>query len=146
LSQNTIHSIRIRYCEPLEPCQLADFRWQRRELIVAGLKARDDNQIMILLPQEPHFELLQTGQQTELGRKRRELVAGDLKTPWLLVRSRSNLRQSHPEVLERCQVRNFARQRAKRVVEEEQSLHVLHAEQLGRHLGQIHVIQLMTIV
>jgi hypothetical protein len=75
-----IQSIRISYSEPLELCQLADFRWQRRELVVFGLKRRDMGQIMIQLARVPHVEPLQIGQQKELGRKRRELVVGGLKT------------------------------------------------------------------
>jgi hypothetical protein len=49
------------------------------------------------------------------------------------------------EILERRQVRDFARQRAKLVVEEVELLHVFHAEQLGRHLNQTHVIKLKTV-
>jgi hypothetical protein len=88
LDQMTIHSIRFSHVEMLEQCQLADFRWQRRELIAADLKARDGGEIKIRLPRLPHVERLEIGQQTELRRKRRKLVAVDLKTTWLLVRSR----------------------------------------------------------
>jgi hypothetical protein len=88
LGQITIHSIRISHVERLEPCQLADFRWQRRELVVADLKARHGGQIKIHLPRVPHVETLQIGQQTELGRKRRELVVEDLKNNVPVVRSR----------------------------------------------------------
>jgi hypothetical protein len=73
------HSIRVSHVELLELCQLADFSWQRRELVVGELKARDTGQIMIHLPLVPHVEFLQIGQQTELGRKRCELVAVDLE-------------------------------------------------------------------
>ena len=87
-----IRSIRISHSEPLELWQMADFCRERRELVVADLKARDAGQIKVHLPRVSHKETLQIGQQTELGRKRRELVAVDLKTPWLLVRSRSIFR------------------------------------------------------
>jgi hypothetical protein len=80
LGQIPLHSIRISHREPLEPCQLADFRWQRRELVGADLTAREGGQIKIHLPRLPYGELLEIGQQTELRRKRRELVVGDLKT------------------------------------------------------------------
>jgi hypothetical protein len=40
-------------------------------------------QIMINLPRLSYGEPLEIGQQTELRRERRELVAGDLKTPRL---------------------------------------------------------------
>ena len=53
---------------------------------------------------------------------------------------------SHIELIKRYQVRNFARQRAKLVVEEVECLDVLHAEQLGRQLRQTHVNQLKTDV
>jgi hypothetical protein len=56
-----------------------------------------------------------------------------------------SLRESHIEPLERRQVRNFARQRAKVVVVEPELLHVLHAEQLGRHLRQTHENKLTTM-
>ncbi len=56
-----------------------------------------------------------------------------------------SLRQSYPELLERRQVRNFARQRAKLVEGEVESPQVLHAEQLGRQLRQTHVIKLRTM-
>jgi hypothetical protein len=73
----------ISHVEPLELCQLADFRWQRRELVVGDLEAREGGQIKIHPLRSPHVETLQIGQQTELGRKRRELVADDLKTTCL---------------------------------------------------------------
>jgi hypothetical protein len=66
----------------------------------------------------PHVEQLQIGQQEELGRKRREPVAADLKehdSGQIMIQSRL---KSHIDPLERRQVRNFARQRAKLVVEE----------------------------
>ncbi len=56
----------------------------------------------------------------------------------------TSLQASHPENFERRQVRDFARQRAKVVVVEVESLQVLHAEQLGRHIRQIHAYQLKT--
>ena len=55
-----------------------------------------------------------------------------------------SLRQSHIEHFERRQACNFARQRAKVVVGEVESLQVLHAEQLARHLRQSHIRQLKT--
>jgi len=84
-SQITIRSIQISHVERLELGQLADFRWQRRELVVGDLEARDMGQIKIHLPRMPHVDNLQIGQQTKLGRKRRELVAVDLRTTcmWL---------------------------------------------------------------
>jgi len=94
------------------------------------------------LPRVPHVETLQIGQQTELGRKRRELVAGDLKTTCLWSDPARSPRQSHPELFERCQLRYFARQRAEVVVGEPEFLHVRHAVHLGRHLGQTHAHQL----
>jgi hypothetical protein len=142
LGQTTIHSIRISHQERLELSQLADFCWQRRELVVADLKARDGGQIKTHLPRVPHVETLQIGQQTELGRKRRELVVEDLKTTCLWSDRARALRQSHREPLERRQVRNLARQRAKLVVGETECLHVLHAKQLQRHLRQIHALKL----
>ncbi len=94
----------------------------------------------------PHNELLEIGQQTQLGRKRRELVEADLKTTrqWSRITIQS-LQASHIELHERGQVRNFARQRAKLVVVEPEVLHALHAEQLARHLRQSHVYQLKTM-
>jgi hypothetical protein len=77
LGQITIHSVRISYSEPHELSQLADFCWERREPVLVDLRAR--GQLKIQLHLVPHVELLQIGQQTELGRKRRELVAPDLK-------------------------------------------------------------------
>ena len=56
-----------------------------------------------------------------------------------------SLRQSHIEPLELGQVRNLARQRAKLVVRKQESLHVFHPEQLGRHLRQTHAIKLTTM-
>ncbi len=56
-----------------------------------------------------------------------------------------SLRQSHIEHFERRQACNFARQRAKVVVGEVESLQVLHAEQLARHLRQAHAHQLKTM-
>ena len=54
-----------------------------------------------------------------------------------------SLRQSHKELLERRQVRNFARQRAKVVAGPKiESPQVLHAEQLERQLRQTHAIKL----
>jgi hypothetical protein len=85
-----IHSIRLSYVKHLELSQLTDFCWQRRELVVGGLKACDTSQIKIDEPRVPHVELLQIAQQTEFRRKRLELVAVDLKTTCLLVRSRSD--------------------------------------------------------
>jgi hypothetical protein len=76
--------------EPLELSQLADFFWQRRELVVVDLEARDaGSDHDPLLPRLPHVEPLEIGQQTELGRKRRELVALDLNNA-AMVRSRSD--------------------------------------------------------
>jgi len=49
------------------------------------------------------------------------------------------------ELLELRQVRDVARQRAKLVDEEREFLHVLHAEQLGRHLRQIQDLKLKTM-
>jgi hypothetical protein len=46
----------------------------------ADLKARGTGQIKIDEPRLPHIERRQIGQQKELGRKRLELVAIDLKT------------------------------------------------------------------
>jgi hypothetical protein len=67
------------YVEPLELCELADFRWQRSELVEADLKARDTSQINIVdEPRVPHVENLQIGQQKEFRRKRRDLVFVDL--------------------------------------------------------------------
>jgi hypothetical protein len=74
-----IHSIRLSYVELLELCQLADFCWQGRELVAGDLNARDTGQIKIDEPRVPHEEPIEIGQHTELGRKRRELVAVDLK-------------------------------------------------------------------
>jgi hypothetical protein len=78
-----IHSIRISHRELLELSQLADFSWERRQLVVADLKARDAWSVKIHLPRVPHVEPLEIGQQTELGRKRLELIAADLKQPRL---------------------------------------------------------------
>ncbi len=74
-----IHSIRLSHVELLELSQLADFFWQRRELVGADLKARDTSQTEIDEPRVPHVEPLEIGQQTKLGRKRSELVVEDLK-------------------------------------------------------------------
>ncbi len=132
--------------EQLELSQLADFCWQRSELVVVDLKARDMSEIKIDEPRLPHVEPLQFGQQTELRRKRRELVVGDLKTTWLLVMiTIQSLRQSHRELPEPRHVRNFARQRGKAVAGEVEFHQVLHAEQLGRHLRQTHESQLETV-
>jgi hypothetical protein len=90
-------------------------------------------------------ELLEIGQQTELGRKRRELVEADLKHVAFGQITIRSLRQSHKEPLERRQKRNFARQRAKVVVVEPESLHARHAEQLARHIRQTHVIKLKSM-
>jgi hypothetical protein len=57
-----------------------------------------------------------------------------------------SLRQSHKEPLEHGKVRNFARQRAKVVVVEPESLHARQAKQLGRRLRQTHAPQLKTFV
>jgi hypothetical protein len=47
---------------------------------VAGLKARDESDPRLMsIECLPHVETLQIGQQTELGRKRLELVSVDLK-------------------------------------------------------------------
>jgi hypothetical protein len=108
-------------------------------VVDADLKARDTSQITIHLPRVPHMELLEIGQQTEFGRKRRELVAADLKHNVTVGQiTIQSVQQSHIEPLERLQVRDFARQRAKLVVVELECLQVLHAEQLGRHLRQTH--------
>jgi hypothetical protein len=101
------------------------------------------DQIKIHLPRVPHNETLQIGQQTELRRKRLELVDADLKNNVTFGQfTIQSLRQSHHELLERCQVRNFAWQRAKVVVVERELLQVLHAEQLGRQLRQTRETQL----
>jgi hypothetical protein len=64
----------------------------------------------------------------------------------MVVRKQSkSLRASNQDPLEVRQVRNVARQRAKVVVEEQQYLRVLQAEQLRRHLCQSHAHQLKTI-
>jgi hypothetical protein len=115
-------------------------------VVDADLKARDTSQITIHLPRVPHMELLEIGQQTEFGRKRRELVAADLKHNVTVGQiTIQSVQQSHIEPLERLQVRDFARQRAKVVAGEVECLQVLHAEQLGRHLRQTHAIKLTTM-
>jgi hypothetical protein len=77
---------RISHVEVLELRQLADFCWQRREQVFVDLKAkaRDaGSDCDMSATSVPHFETLQIGQQTELRRKRPELVRGDLKTTCL---------------------------------------------------------------
>ncbi len=138
---------RESHIELLERCQLADFCWQRRELVVVDLKTRKCVvRSAIYLPQMPHDEMLEIGQQTERGRKRRELIATDLQPNRRLVRSHSNRSstRSHDELLERCQLRNFARQRAKPVAVEPERIQIRHAdaEQLGWQLRQIYASQL----
>jgi hypothetical protein len=70
------------HVELLEPRQLADFRWQRFELVaVSLLGARDiGEKLTIQLSRVPHYDFLEIAQQTELGRKRLELIAANLES------------------------------------------------------------------
>ncbi len=90
----------------------------------------------------PHVELLQIGQQTEVGRKRRELVLADLKQRGFWSDHDRIASTSHIELIKLHQVRNFAWQRAKVVGVERESLHARHAEHVGRHLRQTNAIKL----
>jgi hypothetical protein len=134
LREIRIHLERVSHMKPLEIGQMANFLWQRRELVAVSLKTKNTRVRHSQKPGLPHVEHLETDQQTE----RRELVVVDLKSTWLLVKTTiQSLRQSHIELFELRQVRNCSRQRAE-VVVQPQLLHVLHAEQLGRHLCQTH--------
>jgi hypothetical protein len=147
LGQITIQSTRISYAELLELFQLADFSWQRRELIHADLKNASQVNVTIILPRLlSHFENPQFAQQTELGRKRRELVVPDLKQRDFVHQITINsLRNSHIERIEHDQVRNFARQRAKVVLADVEMLQGPHAEKRSRQLRQTHAHQLTTM-
>ena len=75
--------------------------------------------------QRPHVEPLEIAQQTELGRKRRQLVVDDIEPPKL------------------SQESDFLWQGGKLVVIQPEARDAFHLEQLGRHLHQIDVLKLI---